>query len=175
MKSIITFVAVFTAMLFICLNLSGDSIDFIHITLEKSKAGASSTLAEKDKPAWYYGSDKAFDGLSETAWCEGKKDDGTGEYIYSEFEPFKTWGFTILNGFGGYRHLYFKNNRVKDFKLTLYTADGKIRIIKDKCKDDACGQALAGGKLTPEDFCQEEVPDYEKNKNNLFSGLPYYI
>lgn len=165
MKSIITFTLGILILFLLSINLFSDSVDFLHVILSKSKAGASSTLVEKDKPQGYYGADKAFDGLPETSWCEGRSDDGIGEYIQSEFEPVEIYGIIMLNGIGPYKHLYIKNNRVKDFKLTLFTPDGKSRIITAKCRDNTCGQALAGGKLTPEDFCQEQVTDYATNKN----------
>lgn len=166
MKTIIAFASGILILLSLSINLFSDSVDYLHVILKKSNAGASSTLVEKDKPAGYYAADKAFDGSAGTAWCEGKSDDGIGEYIYSEFDPVKVDGITMLNGIGPYRHIYLKNNRVKDFRLTLYSPDGKTKTITEKCNDNACGQALAGGKLTPEEFCQEQTPDYAKNKKN---------
>jgi hypothetical protein len=165
MKSIIGFSSGIIILFLMSINLFGDSLDFLHVILKESKAGASSTLVEKDKPQGYYGADRAFDGLSETSWCEGKSDDGIGEYIYSEFEPAEIYGVAVLNGIGPYKHLYLKNNRVKDFRLTLFSPDGKTKVVTAKFKDNTCGQSLAGGKLTMEDFCHEQVPDYATNKN----------
>lgn len=165
MKPIITFAAGIIIFCLVSVNLFSDSVDFLHVILKESKAGASSTLVEKDKPKEYYGADKAFDGSSGTAWCEGKSDDGIGEFIYSEFEPVEIYGVAVLNGIGPYKHLYFKNNRVKDFKLTLFSPDGKTKTVTAQFKDNTCGQALAGGKLTDEEFCREQVTDHATNKN----------
>jgi hypothetical protein len=45
-----------------------------------------------------FGPLSAFDGLPETAWCEGKKDDGIGEYLeFTLTRP--VWGLEIYNGF----------------------------------------------------------------------------
>lgn len=144
--------------------LYADSVDFLHVITENSKYSSSSNLIEKDKPENYYGAGKAFDGDSGTSWCEGKKDAGEGEYIILETEPVEIYGVTVLNGFGKFRHLYFQNNRVKDFRLTLYPVKGKEKIITAAFGVDLCGKSLAGGKLTIESFCEEEVENYRTDR-----------
>ncbi|HOP65041.1 MAG TPA: discoidin domain-containing protein [Spirochaetota bacterium] len=160
MKKIFAFLFM---VLFITM-LYADSVDFMHILLEETKCSASSSLAEKNKPSDYYGAEKAFDKNSETAWCEGKKDSGVGEYIILETKPVKIHGVAILNGFGKFRHLYYQNNRVKKFRLTLYPESGQNKIITAEFGKDLCGRSLAGGKLTINEFCEDNVPDYEKDK-----------
>jgi hypothetical protein len=146
------------------LIIYGDDVDFSHIILKKINTGSSSVLKEKNKPENYYGPDKAFDGKAGTAWCEGKNDSGIGEYIYSEFKPTRIHGFVVLNGMGKYKHLYFQNNRVKDFKAALFLSNGKTKIIKSRFNKDLCGNQLAGGKLSIEEYCSENVKNYKTNK-----------
>jgi len=141
--------------------LYADMLDFSKITLENPKYSASSVLKEKGKPDDYYGADKAFDEDSGTAWCEGKNGDGIGESITLTTEPVKIYGVTILNGYGKFKHLYMQNNRVKDFKLIFYPPSGKEKVVTGTFGNDLCGKSLAGGKLTMEQFCQENAEEHK--------------
>ncbi len=133
--------------------LYSDSVDLGHIQLKLSKTSASSTLIEKDKHESYYSANKAFDGKSGTAWCEGKNNDGIGESITAEFDPVKIYGVSALNGIGPTRTIYFKNNRIKDAMFTLYLENDKTKSFKVTFKDNACSRDLAGGKESVESFC----------------------
>jgi len=148
-------------ILFFNILLYVDSLDFSKITLENAKYSASSILKEKGKPDDYYGPDKAFDEDSATAWCEGKSDDGIGESVTITTDPVKIYGVTILNGYGKYRHLYLQNNRIKDFRLIFYPSSGKEKVVTGTFGKDLCGRALAGGKLTIEQFCEENADEYK--------------
>jgi hypothetical protein len=136
-------------------------VDFYKIIPDNAKYSASSVLKEKGKPADYYGPDKAFDDDSGTAWCEGKSDDGIGESVTISTEPVKIYGVTVLNGYGKYKDLYMQNNGVKDFRLTFYPPSGKEKFVTGTFGKDLCGQALAGGKLTIEQFCEESADEYK--------------
>ena len=141
--------------------LHADMVDFSEITLTNPGYGASSVLKEKNKPDDYYGPGKAFDGDSATSWCEGRNGDGIGEYITLTMDPVKIYGLAVLNGFGKVRHLYYQNNRVKDFRLTLYPVSGKEKVITGTFGKDLCGRELAGGKLTIEEFCSDYSEEYQ--------------
>ncbi len=95
--------------------------------------GASSFLNEKADVYLANGvlkgcaftADKLIDGLAETAWCEGAKGDGIGEWVDWEFTA-DVSGMRIQNGFlravakisGKDIHTYYeKNNRVKTLEF----------------------------------------------------------
>jgi hypothetical protein len=107
--------------------------------------GASSSL---DDPAPVYtqegkipeagfGALSLFDGIRETAWCEGVSGDGIGEWV--EFELTKNVeGFEIQNGYNmslfavpgkDIDTYYGKNNRPK--RIEIASLDGKIKLTID--------------------------------------------
>ncbi|HOP65082.1 MAG TPA: hypothetical protein PK358_11780 [Spirochaetota bacterium] len=139
-----------------------DSLIYTHIILKKATSGSTSVLTEKNKPSDYYGPAKAFDGDIGTAWCEGKKDEGKGEFIWVETDPVKTEGVIVLNGFGKSRRLYFQNNRVKDYRLTIYPVKGKEKVITGRLEDDLCGPGKA--KFDPADSCYGELGESAGDK-----------
>lgn len=166
-------IKIFSALCFITTVtfLYADTVDiFSHVRLSIPEYISSSKLTEKDKPADYYGPEKAFDRNPDTAWCEGRDGDGIGEYIMLETKPVKIYGVAVLNGFGKFKHLYMQNNRVKDFRLTLYPESGREKIIEDSFDRDLCGQEI--GNNTVEEFCSfrtENSKDYNQciaDKNN---------
>ena len=62
-----------------------------------------------------YGPGKCFDGKTDTAWCEGKSDDGIGEVVIAWVDvkrPVRIW-----SGFGKSEKLWKENNRPKDIKV----------------------------------------------------------
>ncbi|MCP4130801.1 MAG: hypothetical protein GY754_07450 [bacterium] len=84
-----------------------------------------------------------FDGIKESAWCEGVKGSGIGQWV--EFKLLKNVsGLTIQNGFikslckinnNDMNAFYKKNNRVK--KAEILSADGSISVtinLKDTQK-----------------------------------------
>lgn len=109
------------------------------------KEGRSSALVEKGKPADFYEINKIDDinmDIGEddtgTAWVEGVKDDGIGEWVIipvkfddddleSRFVNGETDGklkidLCICNGFQQNLDLYYKNNRVKEARISVYVA-----------------------------------------------------
>ncbi len=99
---------------------------------------ASSVLVEKGKPANYYVPGKAFDNNADTAWCQGNKNGGIGEYIEVKFKPVLTSFVYILNGYGANRNLYESNNRIKDYEVTVTFKDGTTMVKKGKLNDNKC-------------------------------------
>lgn len=145
--------------------LFADSTDAVYIVLSQVKAADSSHLQEKGRPESFYAANKAFDGNLNTAWCEGKKDDGQEEWISAEFQPVKAGGLMILNGYASNRELYFKNNRVKDYELKVVDHKNQEFVLKGRLKDNTCGMSSAGGKMTPEEICEDQFPkDRQKQK-----------
>lgn len=98
------------------------------------KTGQSSWLTEKGKPENFYSREKAFDGDPSTAWVEGKKGDGLGEYIYCYIDSSDFWylkfqtdesqvmnfNVSIVNGYAKNENLFYKNNRAKKIRITIY-------------------------------------------------------
>jgi len=84
---------------------------------------ASSTLAKK------YSVINVTDGLAKTAWCEGKKDSGIGEYIDVSFKKsVKIVGIMIAPGYTKSKSTYANNNRLKSFTLQLNNDKLKIPV-----------------------------------------------
>ncbi len=80
---------------------------------------------------------KARDLKYDTAWCEGVKGSGLGEWIKFDFAESDLFGSTIniyriliINGLAASKELYFANNRVK--KLEVEFSEGEKRIIELK-------------------------------------------
>ncbi len=106
-------------------------------TLEIQEWAASSFLTESGKPADEYGPFKAIDYKYNTAWCEGGKGPGIGEWIKFDFSEWYSYSrlsnvyrILIINGLAANKDLYFANNRVK--KLEVEFSEGEKRIIELK-------------------------------------------
>lgn len=94
---------------------------------------ASSTL--KDSAKSTYSAGNIHDGKLETAWVEGKKDQGIGESVSisltatsTKFENLTIAGFRIANGYVKDKNLYMLNSRVKS--MTMYVDDKPFADIK---------------------------------------------
>jgi hypothetical protein len=70
--------------------LFADMAGSLFFKLTSAVGKASSVLKENGQPASFYGSDKAVDYDMNTAWCEGKPDDGFGESLELTFKPVYT-------------------------------------------------------------------------------------
>lgn len=74
----------------------------------------------RGKVAGYYYAKNLFDNNPSTAWVEGNKNDGVGEWIEFEFEKAVLINsFTIFNGYHKSLALYEANNRISTFQLVL--------------------------------------------------------
>ncbi len=73
-------------------------------------AEASSTLNQGKKD---YSTDNIADMKRDSAWCEGRDDSGTGEYLLLKLkEPKEVTHIGIIPGYAKSRDAYFNNNRV---------------------------------------------------------------
>ncbi|MGB4269481.1 MAG: hypothetical protein WBK20_09895 [Spirochaetota bacterium] len=77
----------------------------------------------------------AADNKITTAWCEGVKGDGIGEWIKFDLDMwdphdriFNIYRVLIVNGVAASKELYYANNRVK--KLQLEFSEGQKKIIE---------------------------------------------
>lgn len=114
------------------------------------KEGRSSALVEKGKPSDFYEINKIDDENPEcegssymipnagSAWVEGARDDGIGEWVIIPIKPQNDdvamrltnceiryplhVSLDIWNGFQRSLDLYRKNNRVKEAKISIYAA-----------------------------------------------------
>ena len=98
--------------------------------------GSSSVLKEKGKSEFFYGINNLSDKDPATAWVEGNPSEGIGEYIllfvprinekgrrfsfsYDEDNDIKIF-LNVTNGYCKSEDLFYKNNRVKKARITIY-------------------------------------------------------
>ncbi|HDP79268.1 MAG TPA: hypothetical protein ENN21_00330, partial [Spirochaetes bacterium] len=91
----------------------------------------SSNLDDNYKPI------KMKDGKLSTAWCEGVKGHGIGEWVQFDFAEWHSYTrltniyrILIVNGLAANKEIYYANNRVK--KLEVEFSEGEKRIIEFK-------------------------------------------
>ncbi|MBP7738779.1 MAG: hypothetical protein KA369_22590 [Spirochaetes bacterium] len=111
--------------------------DMEYFPITAVKATASSTLVEKGRAGTFYSPEKALDNVTATAWCAASGRSG-GEYIEAFFEPRAFSGLALLNGCGGSKKLYFENNRVKEYALTLFLKNGDKILKKGTLSAKSC-------------------------------------
>jgi hypothetical protein len=91
---------------------------------------ASSYLTEKSIVHEPY---RIYDGDKNTAWVEGKADDGIGEYVLIDFRDKKAVStINIINGYAKQERLYYSNNRVKTIRIEFENGEGFEYSLKDK-------------------------------------------
>lgn len=145
-------------------SIIADSVDFNLVKLKKIIAEASSFLKEPNKPDRFYAPDKAFDTDRKTAWCEGVNGDGVGEKLTLKIDPIQADGLFILPGYGVNRKIYYQNNRIKDYKITLTLKDNSVVILEGTFEDNLCGNIHRDIEYYKDEEirtkCIYEVPDY---------------
>lgn len=73
-----------------------------------------------------------FDELSNTAWVEGKRGDGIGEYLTIEFNhPQSVSSIELINGYIKNNSVFKKNNRVRHLKITASNGKNLNVALKD--------------------------------------------
>ena len=92
----------------------------------------SSFLKENNKDIYFYGYNNLFDNDISTAWVEGVDGSGINEYLlipfYKQDESMFSYKkkkniniqLQINNGYCKNESLFYKNNRVKKIKITIY-------------------------------------------------------
>lgn len=88
--------------------------------------GVYAASSELEKPADFmevgeYSPRNLFDDSPETSWVEGEAGPGTGSYVLIGLQGNLKKYIIINNGYQKSESLFLKNNRVKDFKLSLYS------------------------------------------------------
>ncbi len=77
-----------------------------------------------------------FDNNPNTAWVEGKNDDGIGEWINVGFEPdFTLSQIKIINGYAKSKVIYEAKNRIKKVKITFPDGISEEYLLKDNVLD----------------------------------------
>ncbi|MCP3795038.1 discoidin domain-containing protein [Paenibacillus sp. CH40] len=85
-------------------------------SIPAKKISASSTLS--DQAGNSYAARNIMDGDASTAWCEGVKGDGIGEWVKVDFGSVQELrGFELINGLAKSSNAFQVNNRVKRMKL----------------------------------------------------------
>ncbi|MGG4216919.1 discoidin domain-containing protein [Paenibacillus jamilae] len=95
-------------------------------SIPAKKISASSTLS--DQAGNSYAARNIMDGDASTAWCEGVKGDGIGEWIKIDFGSVQELnGFKLINGLAKSSNAFQANNRVKRMKLEF--SNGQTMMI----------------------------------------------
>lgn len=124
--------------------------------LKSWQASASSVLTEKTgaHPARHVN-----DGDVGTAWVEGAKNDGIGEWIMLSGGQQDLTGLSIINGYAKSTDLYTKNNRVKKIRIEL--SDGTV--LEKSLSDGTLGfQTINFDNQVKIDFVKITVLDVYK-------------
>ena len=108
----------------------------------RSAMGLHSVSSELDEASPFeelgkYGAHNLFDKDGATAWVEGVKGDGIGEFVYVGMGDRLNEKICIVNGYQKSRDLYFKNNRPKTLRLSLFVGfiiPGEITEIVSVCR-----------------------------------------
>jgi hypothetical protein len=80
---------------------------------------ASSVLKTDEINVYNYESKNLFDGDLNTAWCEGIKGHGEGEWVEFNFANVSIGAIGIINGYTKREAIYYANNRIKKIKLDV--------------------------------------------------------
>ena len=102
-------------------------------TIEEVRASSEcKPMTDSNQEMCTYGAENVYDGDNRTAWVEGKSDDGVGEYLEIELkEESSIKGILISNGYYKNTDVYYRNNRVKEVKLTFSDGSSKIYELED--------------------------------------------
>jgi len=88
-----------------------------------------------------------MDGRESTAWVEGKRGQGIGEWIVVEFDkPQQAMRIDISNGLGKNQDIYSKNSRVKEIEVRFSNGETRRFMLADKAREQRLG--LGGSPQT---------------------------
>lgn len=73
-----------------------------------------------------------FDNERATAWVEGERDDGIGEWLVLDFgEPRNVGSIELRNGYTKNDDIYRKNNRVRDIEILTSAGEKRVFTLSD--------------------------------------------
>jgi hypothetical protein len=102
--------------------ISGERIQSKHVVSVK----ASSVLKTDEVNIYNYEPKNLFDNDLNTAWCEGVKGHGEGQWVEFNFAGNVSVGaIGIINGYTKREALYYANNRIKKIKLDVEYQPGE--------------------------------------------------
>lgn len=105
----------------------------------------SSTLAPQGR--YSYEVSRMMDGSESTAWVEGKRGQGIGEWIAVQFDkPQQAMQIDISNGLGKNKDIYSKNSRVKEIEVRFSNGETRRFMLADKAREQRLG--LGGSPQT---------------------------
>ncbi len=91
---------------------------------------ASSVLASQGKNS--YRARNLLDDKRSTAWVEGKKGDGIGEWILIDFgEPTRPGSIELRNGYTKNDDIYGKNSRVREVQIVTSAGERRSLTLRD--------------------------------------------
>lgn len=105
----------------------------------------SSTLAPQGR--YSYEVARMMDGSESTAWVEGKKGQGIGEWIVVAYDkPQEPRQIDISNGLGKNKDVYSKNSRVKEIEVRFSNGQTRRFMLADNAREQRLG--LGGSPQT---------------------------
>lgn len=135
-------------------------------SIPANKISASSTLS--DQAGNTYAARNIVDGDASTAWCDGVKGDGIGEWVKIDFGSMQELkGFELINGLAKSSNAFQVNNRVKRMKLEFSNGQTMMidnNFLSNEFPDDAIHTSFV--KITIEavergtkyhDTCMSEI------------------
>jgi len=118
---------IFPALLFMMLIIPIGSLFAQWETVFFTDAGgiytASSELEKPENPMNFgpYSPANLFDGNPDTSWVEGEDGPGIGSYVLVGLDDSLQKFLLVSNGYQKSRSLFLKNNRIKEFKVSILT------------------------------------------------------
>ncbi|MCK5852703.1 hypothetical protein KAH27_06690 [bacterium] len=152
----------------------GNCSDWIDLSMYTTSGQTWLTSSELEAPSdiyeiGRYSANNLFDGDQSTCWAEGVKGSGIGEKLFMVI-PENINGLKFVNGLAKNAAIFKKNNRVKEFKLTIYGGiytDEDVTELVTKYKCMTFGEKL--------NFSLQDTPKSQKisismdwNKLNSF-------
>lgn len=98
-----------------------------HQFFDEGRAGPEHIVAIRASSAVEgYPAENLVDGDPATAWVEGERGAGFGQFIEVRFRDFALVGVAILNGYTKSADVYYKNNRVHKVKFEILNSSGEL-------------------------------------------------
>lgn len=108
---------------------------------------ASSCLTETPRDICRYHPIKIDDGSLDTCWAEGVAGNGVGEWVELKWESSQNLSDVFIStGFAGDETLFYENNRPKQLKMELFSADALLGSALLDLSDTTNPQAFPVGE-----------------------------